>query len=336
MSRQKFIKESDECFYWRQKNNLPVHKDIFDIDEHIFRKWITENRHDELIAYILDEWDNGQCTGIVEEYQNYLVEKNLKNEYCKLWKGFISIRLDYLWSYISLVKKNSQFISSNPEVRKKRISNDQKFVTDGINQFIEGLVLLEEFSEIEKMIQLRNSIEKLEKPKASPTTDKRKIDEQVFWEIIEQSRSISETNSDFLEILQKKLESFKPNEIKNFNKIFIIKLNELNHWDLWALAYIWRHGCGDDEFDYFKSWVISKGKEIFDNIKNMNLNFDEKILDEDPQFEKFIYMPEKAYEAKTNNIMKPLKIKNSKMIGNEWNESELINIYPTIYKLFNY
>ncbi len=39
--------------------------------------------------------------------------------------------------------------------------------------------------------------------------------------------------------------------------------------DLWAAAYIYRGGCGDDSFDYFRFWLITQGREVFYNaMKN--------------------------------------------------------------------
>lgn len=41
--------------------------------------------------------------------------------------------------------------------------------------------------------------------------------------------------------------------------------------DLWAVAYVVLEGCGDDEFDYFRFWLISRGRKVFhDAMENVD------------------------------------------------------------------
>lgn len=341
MSRRKFLKETDDCFYWRQKNNLPVHKNIFDIDKYIRDKWIAENRHGELISYILDEWDNGDFndhTDFIEEYELTLLQNKKSKEFIKLWKGILNIRLERLWHYIKACETNSnQFITKDPARRLNATIERQKFALKGIDRFTKGLLELKEVNELEKVRALRVAVKKLEHPKPHPTTDKRKIDERLFWELIDNSRKESEDKYSFLNVLKARLEKFKHSEIRNFGKQFLIKFNELNTWDNWALVYIARNGCGDDEFDYFKSWVISMGQNVFNTIKAFQVEKFQNLLTlEEPQFEEFMSVTESTYEFKANELMKPIKVKSQKLLGKEWNESTLENEYPELCKIFDY
>lgn len=130
-------------------------------------------------------------------------------------------------------------------------------------------------SELEKTERLYNDIDNLIKPKAKPSSDKRKIDETLFWKLIDDYRTLTNDKFDFIEKLSSKLEEFKPSEIRKFERIFRTKYEELNLGQLWALAYIVRRGCGDDAFDYFKAWVISKGQmhlTPFQKCSLMNLS----------------------------------------------------------------
>ena len=81
------------------------------------------------------------------------------------------------------------------------------------------------------------------------------------------------------------------------------KYNQLNRWELWALAYIVRRGCGDDAFDYFKVWVISKGQEAFEDIKSLNVSKLQRHFDEDPQLEEMFWLVENVYENKTGTAL---------------------------------
>jgi hypothetical protein len=110
MSRTKFIKETGDYFDWREQNNLPVHISIFDIDKYIRDKWIAENRHNELLSYILDEWYTGDFndyTDFIEEYEFYLLQNKRSKEFINLWKGILNLRLASLWWFVRTCKLNN-------------------------------------------------------------------------------------------------------------------------------------------------------------------------------------------------------------------------------------
>ena len=33
-------------------------------------------------------------------------------------------------------------------------------------------------------------------------------------------------------------------------------------WDLWGVAYILKGGCSDDGFEYFRAWLIARGRDF--------------------------------------------------------------------------
>ena len=175
----------------------------------------------------------------------------------------------------------------------------------------------------------------LQKPAPKPSTDKRAIDEEVFWQLIDQSRLSSADSFDFLEKLKSTLEAFKPTEIRKFQKLLLSKQQELYTWEHWALAYISRRGCGDDEFDYFRVWAVSKGKSNFEIIKRIDTSRLIEVFDEDPQLEDLYYLAEGVYESKTNELMKPVKVKHSKLKGKSWREDKLEQDFSVLYGIFN-
>jgi len=40
-------------------------------------------------------------------------------------------------------------------------------------------------------------------------------------------------------------------------------LNEAYTWDLWGAAYLINGGCSDDGFEYFRRWLVSRGRDIY-------------------------------------------------------------------------
>ncbi|MFB9080001.1 DUF4240 domain-containing protein [Flavobacterium procerum] len=350
MSYGKFQKEAGVYTNWRNKNNLP-YLNYEKVEEIIRDKWITDKRYKELIAFILENWDSGNCDNFSRPFSKHLIDNKELNFYKRLWKGIIRNRLDKFWNQydylrqelpdftlekIKLVNINGFNQFSSEESIERCFAWKRLYIIEGINEFIKGLEILKDSEEIAKQISLLAIVSNLEKPKPKPTTDKRKIDETIFWQIIDENRKISTDQFNFLDNLKSTLETFHPKELRKFDKLLITKANELNTWEHWALAYIVRSGCGDDEFDYFRVWAVSKGQTSFEAIKELNENQLLQIFDEDPQLEELNYLAEQVYETKTSDLMPPIRVKTSKLTGKRWDEDNLPQTFPTLCKLFNF
>ena len=347
MSYTKFGFDVNKYLVNCKKNNLST-----DNYQAIVRdKWISDKRYKELIAFILENWDSGNCDDFSRPFSKYLIDNKELFLFKQLWKGIIRNRLEKLWGHYSYLTealpnfsvekiKNvdingfNQF--SSKESIERRVAWERLFILDGINEFIAGLKILNDKEEIEKQTSLFSIVSNLDKPKPKPTTDKRKIDESLFWQLIDKARKISTDQFNFLDNLKSTLEGFNPKELRNFDKLLKTKANELDTWEHWALAYIVRRGCGDDAFDYFKVWAVSKGQKAFNSIKNIDENELVSIFNEDPQLEEFYYLAEQVYEDKTSDLMQPIKIKSSKLTGKKWEEDKLQKTFPTLCKLFDY
>lgn len=350
MSYGKFLDESGDLTKWREKNNLPkqnyekTFEDLRDI-------WIKDGRYSELTTFINENWDSGNGDEFVKPYSEHLIKNRELNQFKKLWKGILRHRTSNLWRDYDYVKSNNlqitladiqfqnlkgfnQFSSSESTLR--RLAWEREFVLAGLNEYKQGLEEMNDKSEVEKIERLYNNIDKLIKPKSKPSSDKRKIDETLFWQLIDDYRNISDDKFDFIEKLSSKLEEFKPSEIRKFERIFRTKYEELNLGQLWALAYIVRRGCGEDAFDYFKAWVISKGQNAFNSISKMQLKELKKYFDEDPQLEEMLYLAEKVYEFKTGEFMTPVRVKKNKLKKLNWTEETLETDFPELCKIFEY
>ena len=346
----KFLDELGDLYEWRRKNNLPdqhykkTFADLRDI-------WIKDKRYSELIAFIHENWDSGNGDDFFNPLSTHLIKENELSYYKKLWKGVLRHRINNLWyrhkfilqEYPNItldeikatdIKGFNQFSSKESVLR--RLAWERKYTLKGIEEYKQGLIRLNDSTEIEKVENLYKSIYNLNKPRPKKSTDKRKIDENVFWDLIKINREKSEDKFDFIENLSNQLEEFKPTEIKRFERTFLSKYNELIRWEIWALAYIARRGCGDDAFDYFKAWVISKGKETFEDVKNLKVSELKKHFDEDPQLEEMFSLAENVYENKTGELMSPVRVKKQKLTGKQWKEENLEKDFPDIWKIFEH
>ena len=66
----------------------------------------------------------------------------------------------------------------------------------------------------------------------------RAMDDACFWELIEETKKNSSSTAEQMELLLAELEAFKPMAIKKFYRILRGKIEELYHWDVWAVAYL--------------------------------------------------------------------------------------------------
>ncbi len=91
------------------------------------------------------------------------------------------------------------------------------------------------------------------------------MNEDQFWDIIETAKLESEGDGEVqLEILQTKLNALKPDDIMGFQRLFDQFHRVSYRTDLWGAAFIMNGGASDDGFDYFRGWVISQGKKVFE------------------------------------------------------------------------
>lgn len=159
--------------------------------------------------------------------------------------------------------------------------------------------------------------------------------EQHFWEIIE----LSHKGKNLKPLLMKLSED----EIMGYNYWWLYFNNVSYRQDLWAVAYTVMGGCSDDGFDYFRFWLVARGKKVFfDSVENPdllcnefdNLPDEEYPLQEDldyiqkevfeEKFEKDFYQAEEHYEF---DINRP----NIEFMWNEEDENSIRKIIPNTF-----
>jgi hypothetical protein len=147
-----------------------------------------------------------------------------------------------------------------------------------------------------KSSQYQNSkqIEKVTFEKSSEM-----IDELRYWGII--AKSSNNRSSDQKSTILDELSKLTPQEIVGFSLRTTKLLKESYSSDLWCAAYIMKGGCSDDGYEYFRCWLITKGKDVFYKaLKNPDsLSELKKQFLSDYEFEELLYLPDEAFKAKT-------------------------------------
>jgi hypothetical protein len=127
------------------------------------------------------------------------------------------------------------------------------------------------------------------------------LDEDLYWQIINESLLNSNNQDEQQEYLTKHLQNLTPGEIIGFKLRTDKLLFDTYNPELWCAGYIINGGCSDDAFEYFRRWIISRGRDVFYNAKNNPDSLVTEISDEIDyyDFESLSEIPNDAFEAKT-------------------------------------
>jgi hypothetical protein len=113
------------------------------------------------------------------------------------------------------------------------------------------------------------------------------MDEAAFWSLIE---AAGRAAGDEAETRPEEL------EYRSF-------LARSYTWDLWGAAYVINGGCSDDGFDYFRDWLISKGRRVYAEAlrspETLADAVDDADLDLGCELEELRYVPARAWALRT-------------------------------------
>ena len=90
--------------------------------------------------------------------------------------------------------------------------------------------------------------------------------EPWFWQIIAETISKDGAKPKQLNAMRRALRKLSERDVMIFYCIFDLVMARSYTWKLWGAAYVAMGGCGDDSFDYFRTWLVSRGKSFFETI----------------------------------------------------------------------
>ncbi|MEM9971024.1 MAG: DUF4240 domain-containing protein [Pseudomonadota bacterium] len=152
-----------------------------------------------------------------------------------------------------------------------------------------------------------------------PATDPRKMDDDVFWELIGHG----------LDDLPEALAAFKANQIKAFDKRIRTQMSESYRTDIWALAYILGDGCSDDSFDAFRAWLILQGRAVYEATLADPDGFDPHLYPgHDDRPLALLEVSRQAYMTRQGAAMPETKPKAMKLKGPQLTEDDFEAALP--------
>jgi len=95
------------------------------------------------------------------------------------------------------------------------------------------------------------------------------MDKQQFWQLIEEARSKASDPDDGEEVARRTASTLAgqpPEEIAAAQQVLWDLMADSYRNPLWAAAYVINGGCSDDGFDYFRGWLITQGRQVFEQV----------------------------------------------------------------------
>lgn len=173
------------------------------------------------------------------------------------------------------------------------------------------------------------------------------MNEDTYWSIIEKSLKETTNQEDQELLLISELEQLSPQDMVGFRLRTDKLMFDSYTSNLWCADYIISNGVADDGFDYFRCWLISRGKETYYKVME-NPDYLVNIVGNEPQvydFEGFWYVSMNAFKNTTNEEIQPYidyenfktNDENYPILEFNWNVDEpktMEKICPVLYQKF--
>ena len=143
------------------------------------------------------------------------------------------------------------------------------------------------------------------------------MDIDDFWRLIDEARQGAGSDAQFTATLRKRLAERSPGANLQFKRLLGERLAEAYRWDLWAAAHVLLEGCGDDAFDAFRAWLVSQGRERYEEVLASPVTLRNGLSR---------HMENEELLALADLSRHPRKPK-----GKAWHEHELPKRYPELF-----
>jgi hypothetical protein len=168
-------------------------------------------------------------------------------------------------------------------------------------------------------------------PKGKP--DPRKMDEDLFWDLIDEGLT-DQPIGERIDTLPERLAAFKATAIRDFEKIQRSLEARAYRWDVWALAYLLQGGCSDDAFEDFRGWLILQGRVVFEGAIANPDSFDVTLhIGTASGINGLRDAAPVAYEMRQGKAMKPVKMPLIDVAGPEITEDDFASALPRVAAL---
>lgn len=164
------------------------------------------------------------------------------------------------------------------------------------------------------------------------------MSEQACWAIIERARRDSEDYEQTAERVLELLLKSSADAIEAFERGRARLMERSYSWALWGAAYLINGGCSDDGFDYFRGWLLTQGREVFEAALADPDSLVDVVDDEEVECEAILYAGYRAYEEVAGAEIQGIRMDYSNL-GDGWDfddAAEMRRRYPRLWAKFGW
>lgn len=312
---------------------------VFDLSPDIFI-WVCrrhiENKTAHLVANdIMSNISSAGLAGSYGEMVDMLANAGHKDRAAQIWRADVASHVDTFREFLRASKTVERYDSLPEEKRRKPPDRFQRGMARDFPKrqqaALDAIEAFEHWSErhgtrerhMDQIVHWREEV-RLEGKRTLPAPDKTPMTEELLWEIIAEAQAASE--SETILNVEEKLVDYTAKAIRDAAKMIQSHLADALREDVWALAYFLRDGCSDDAFEDFRSWMVLKGKDVFDQIVSAPDKVDPHCTDRADFGAAGSLMSafENAYITRSGKPLSMPRVKRSALIPDENRFSELL------------
>ena len=313
---------------WDRSGPTPVVRGYDKAVRTVFDMYLQNRAYDAIVSYLAGSWnyEHGLNEYFLEASQ-CLKRDRQANRLKRLWRSVIVVQKQYFWE-LRTHGGTLQMEESVAEAKENVLS------TMGLFRNI--LTELDDQDELNRLDGEIDAVRAERRPRLPGKADSRKIDGEIFWSVVEQAKRSSAGVTDQVSSVTDQLEAFNASQIKRFQTLLEARLDEANHWDLWALAFVAQDGCSDDAFEGFRAWLVLQGRRLFElALHDIRAVFDEVPTGPQTSAEALLMAAPVAFATRAGKAMKIARRSTSRLKGQPWDENELSRRYPELVRYYD-
>lgn len=158
------------------------------------------------------------------------------------------------------------------------------------------------------------------------------MDIDRFWQHVEAAKTQADGDTEArVEALYAVLGGLSPAELQAFQSHYDQLIAASYRWDLWAAAYIINGGCSDDGFRYFRDWLISEGRGVFEKALKDPDSLAELPHVDPAELESFGYVALDLHEEKgAGRMPRGAAVPEGEPAGEPWEEEAVGDLLPRL------
>jgi len=294
----------------------------------VFNAYLENQHYQAVVDYLLKQnWEWG--TNKYFDHASEIFVAGRESNYIKqLWHAVLAAQEQNYWA--------TKAVRGNNNSVERSLRKSKQTLLEHLARF---RAIMNDLDDPEEVVWIDQKVQALYTGKRKAEfmqSEPGMMDEPVFWEIIERSKSNSSSIPQQINMLTSILSQFSGEAIHVFQQLLHEKMCAAYHWDIWALAYIAQDGCSDDGFEYFRAWLLLQGKTTY----TRTLNDIHQVLREIPagigtQAEGLLSIVNIAYFDQTGKSPPLVEESRCELEGIPWEPEALQTRYPEIWDYYH-